>query len=104
MPSLTMQNKGTFVLTFVKLKDITLVNWILKRYLTTKFSGKLLSPFPVKKSHTTESITLVESNQIIDKDNCIGHTFNDFFGNVVKNLGIVKTFSPDTNIDPIINN
>ena len=45
-----------------------------------------VKPFFSEKYHTTESITLVESNQIIDKDDCIADTFNDFFSNAVKNL------------------
>ena len=79
LPSLHIQDKGTFVLTFfVKLKENTLINCILKRFLTITFSGKLLNLFS-EKGHTTESITLVESNQIIDKDDRIFYSFFFFF-------------------------
>ena len=58
LPSLPIQNKGTSVLTFfVKLNENTLVNWNLKRFLTIKLSGKLLSPFSVKNITQLNQLT-----------------------------------------------
>ena len=65
-----------------------------KKISDNKTFWKTVKPLFSEKYHTTESITLVESNQIIDKDDCIADTFNDLFSNAVKT---------DTNSDPIIN-
>ena len=74
-----------------------------KKISDNKTFWKTVKPLFSEKYHATESIILVERNQIIDKDDCIAETFNDFFSNAVKNLGIVNSISHDTNSDPIIN-
>ena len=71
--------------------------------ISDKTFWKTVKPLFSEKYHTTESITLDERHQIIDKDDWIAETFNDFFSNAVKNLGIVNSISPETNSDPIIN-
>ena len=59
-----------------------------KKISDNKIFWKTVKPlFSEKKS--TEAITLVETNQIID--NPIAHIFNDVFCYVNKNLGIVNT-------------
>ena len=42
-------------------------------------------------SDKAENITLVENNEIINNENKICETFNDFFSNIVSNLNIPET-------------
>ena len=66
---------------------------------------RVVKPFFSEKSQKSQSITLVENKQIIDNDNLISETFNNFFSNIVENLDIVDNFSSNLNKDedPIVN-
>ena len=65
---------------------------------------------PMFNEHTvsTENITLIENNVIIIDDSKISETFNEFFGNAVKNLNIEsfkpirETSPPDDPVEAII--
>ena len=49
---------------------------------------KIVKPLFSCKSATTESITIVENNNIFQEDKKVAEIFNEFFSNVVNNLNI----------------
>ena len=49
-----------------------------------------MKPFFSNKGGAREKVVLVEGDNIINDDAEIAHTFNDFFDNAVKSLGLSK--------------
>ena len=63
-------------------------NLDIKNFTDNNFFWKTAKPFFSDKSKATKQITLIEGESIISKDDVIAKTFNDFFSNAVKVLGI----------------
>ena len=67
---------------------------------------KIVKPFLSNKNISTEKITLVENEEVVDSDEKASEMFNTFFTNIVPNLNITKFDACDPlaeNIDdPII--
>ena len=53
---------------------------------------KTMKPLFGGKGGTKDKIVLVEGDRIINEDAEIAQTFNDFFDNTVKSLGISETY------------
>ena len=65
---------------------------------------KTVKPLFTEKAVSTDSITLIENDVIINDDLKLAETFNEFFSNAVKNLNI-RYYEPDevpTEVDPIL--
>ena len=81
-------NKGTTACPLSgKLRRITIATLIIRR---SRFSDK---------NSTFDKITLVENDLIIDQNEEIAKTFNDFFTKVVSNLNITQYGDPSVNFE-----
>ena len=60
-----------------------------------------MKPHFSDKSSSFNKITLVEENLIIDQNEEIAKTFNDFFTKVVSNLNITQYEDPSVNFEQI---
>ena len=58
------------------------------KIIDNKIFWKLVKPLFSDKAVTTESITLVEKDDIFQNENIVAEKFNDFFSNAVKSLDI----------------
>ena len=58
---------------------------------------KTVKPLFSAKVTTSQNITLIENNVIVDDDKHVSEIFNDFFSNVVTNLNIENITGPSNN-------
>jgi hypothetical protein len=63
----------------------------LKNITDSKRFWKTVKPFFTDKGGSRNKIVLVENDKIINDDQEIAQTFNNYFDNAVKSLGIMKT-------------
>jgi hypothetical protein len=69
-------------------------NLNLKKITDNKTFWKTVKPFFTDKGGSGGKIVLVENEKIISDDKEVAQTFNDYFENVVKSLGIIEN-EPD---------
>ena len=65
-----------------------------------KIFWKTVKPSPFEKFHARKTIRLSENSEILETKKGTAEVFNNFFGNVVKNLNIFQY----SYFDPIIEN
>ena len=70
-----------------------------KKVVDNKSFWKYITPHFSDKSSSFDKITLVEKDLIIDQNEAIAKTFNDFFTKVVSNLNIIQYEDPSLNFE-----
>ena len=70
-----------------------------KNVVDNKSFRKYITPHFSDKSSSFDKITLVEKDLIIDQNEAIAKTFNDFFIKVVSNLNITQYEDPSVNFE-----
>ena len=73
---------------------------MLEKFLITNFFWKTVKPSLSEKFNARERISLSENDKIVKTEKEKAEVFNNFFGNIVKNLNI----SQYSDFDPIIEN
>ena len=67
---------------------------------------KTVNPLFSEKSSSKEYISLINKNSLITKNEDLAKTFNNFFGSIVKQLGIEHVPDDESNLpnveDPIL--
>ena len=71
-----------------------------EKFLITNFFWKTVKPSLSEKFNARERISLSENDKIVKTEKEKAEVFNNFFGNIVKNLNI----SQYSDFDPIIEN
>ena len=74
-----------------------------RKVADNKSFWKYIKPLFSDKSSNSNKITLVEKDLILEKNDDIAETFNDFFTSVVSNLNIPRYQDPFTDSDQIEN-
>ena len=62
---------------------------------------KYIKPLPAEKNARSNKIILVENNSILENNDKIAETFNNFFTGAVSNLNISPFVDPSVEIDHI---
>ena len=86
---------------FVKLKKDYNNNLDYKKIIDSKSFWKYVKPLLSEKNARSNKITLVEDNYILENNNKIVETFNNFFTSAISNLNIPPFEDPSVEIDHI---
>ena len=93
-------NSGTIAyLLCGKLSSSTITTLIIGRLPTTNHFGNISNLFFSDKSSNSNKITLLERDLILEKNDDIAETFNEFFTSAVSNLNISRYQDPFTDSD-----
>ena len=92
-------NKEIIVSLIRKIKKDYYNNLDYKKIIDNKPFWKYIKPLLSEKNATSNKITLVEYNSILENNDKIAETFNNFFTSAVSNLNILPFVDPSVEID-----
>ena len=84
-----------------KIKKDYYNNLDYKKIIDNKSFWKHVKPLLSEKNARSNKITLVEDNSILENNDKIAETFNNFFTSAVSNLNIILFVDPSVEIDDI---
>ena len=84
-----------------KTKKVYYNNLNYKKIIDSKSFWKYVKPLLSEKNARSNKITLVEDNYILENNNKIAETFNNFFTSAISNLNIPPFEDPSVEIDHI---
>ena len=84
-----------------KIKKDYYNNLDYKKIIDNKSFWKYIKPLLSEKNARSNKITLVEDNSILENNDKIAETFNNFFTSAVSNLNIILFVDPSVEIDDI---